>query len=361
MTTTNDTNPQTEAILTTALARIVKRIDLTQDEMREVMRIIMQGDCSDAMLGALLMGLNMKGESIDEITAAAAVMREFANTIEPQGCSNLVDIVGTGGDDANLFNVSTASSFVAAAAGAQVAKHGNRGVSSSSGSSDLLSQAGVKLDIALDATRLGIEKHGIGFLFAPNHHTAMKHAIGVRRTLKIRTIFNILGPLTNPAGVQNLVIGVFTDELCEPLAKVMQNLGANHVMVVGSKDGLDEISLATSTKVAELKNGKVSTYELFPEDVGIDSQTLIGLSVNTSEQSLALIKQALNGEEMGDGASGATVKKARDMIALNAGAAIYVAGLASNLANGVNRAQSIIHSGQALEKLNEFAAYTQSV
>lgn len=344
-------------LLTSSLDHILQRIDLTFDEMHQVMLIIMQGKCSNAMMGAILTGLRMKGESIDEITAAASAMRTLAANIEPKDCSYLVDIVGTGGDGANLFNVSTASALVAAAAGAQVAKHGNRGVSTKSGSSDLLEQAGVSLGLtplqALDC----IENQGVGFLFAPNHHSAMRYANPVRRELKARTIFNILGPLTNPAGVPNLVIGVFTAQLCEPIAKVMQNLGARHVMVVGAKDGLDEISLATSTTVAELKDGEISVYDIMPEDAGIESQTLIGLDVDSPEQSLKLIRAALSGSATDDRA----VLKARDMIALNAGAAIYTAGLASNYANGVNQAQTVIQNGSALLKLESLAAYTQQL
>ena len=348
---------QVPKLLTTALDRILQRIDLTFDEMHQVMLIIMQGKCSNAMMGAILTGLRMKGESIDEITAAASAMRDLAFNIAPSNRDYLVDIVGTGGDGANLFNVSTASALVAAAAGAQVAKHGNRGVSTKSGSSDLLEQAGISLALtpiqALDC----IENQGIGFLFAPNHHSAMRHANPIRGELKARTIFNILGPLTNPAGVPNLVIGVFTAQLCEPIAKVMKNLGARHVMVVGAKDGLDEISLATSTTVAELKDGAIVTYELMPEDAGIESQTLIGLDVDSPEQSLKLIRAALSGGDSTDRA----VLKARDMIALNAGAAIYTAGLASDYASGVKQAQTAIQNGSALTKLESLAAYTQQL
>ncbi len=345
---------QIHNLLTSALDRILQRIDLTFDEMLEVMLIIMQGKCSNAMMGAILTGLRMKGESIDEITAAASAMRDLAANIAPKG-DYLVDIVGTGGDGANLFNVSTASALVAAAAGAQVAKHGNRGVSTKSGSSDLLEQAGISLALTPEQALDCIENQGIGFLFAPNHHSAMRYANPVRRELKARTIFNILGPLTNPAGVPNLVIGVFSPQLCEPIAKVMKNLGARHVMVVGSKDGLDEISLATSTTVAELKDGEISVYELTPEDAGIESQTLIGLDVDSPQQSLALILAALSGSNTHERA----VLKARDMIALNAGAAIYTAGLASNYPNGVSQAQTIIQNGSALIKLESLAAYTQ--
>ena len=345
---------QIHKLLTSALDRILQRIDLTFDEMHQIMLIIMQGKCSNAMMGAILTGLRMKGESIDEITAAASAMRDLAANIAPKG-NYLVDIVGTGGDGANLFNVSTASALVAAAAGAQVAKHGNRGVSTKSGSSDLLEQAGISLALTPEQALDCIENQGIGFLFAPNHHSAMRYANPVRGELKARTIFNILGPLTNPAGVPNLVIGVFTPQLCEPIAKVMKNLGARHVMVVGSKDGLDEISLATSTTVAELKDGEIRVYELTPEDAGIESQTLIGLDVDSPQQSLQLICAALSGSDTHERA----VLKARDMIALNAGAAIYTAGLASNYPNGVSQAQAIIQNGSALTKLESLAAYTQ--
>ena len=348
---------QTHKLLASALDRILQRIDLTFDEMHQVMLIIMQGRCSDAMMGAILTGLRMKGESIDEITGAASAMRNLAANIAPKSCDYLVDIVGTGGDGANLFNVSTASALVAAAAGAQVAKHGNRGVSTKSGSSDLLEQAGISLALTPEQALDCIENEGIGFLFAPNHHSAMRYANPVRRELKARTIFNILGPLTNPAGVPNLVIGVFTAQLCEPIAKVMKNLGAQHVLVVGAKDGLDEISLATSTTVAELKNGEIMVYDMMPEDAGVESQTLIGLDVESPAQSLELIRAALSGEETQD----RSVLKARDMIALNAGAAIYTAGLASNYPNGVSRAQQVIQDGSALLKLESLAAYTQQL
>ena len=344
-------------LLTTALGRIFQHIDLTFDEMYQVMLVIMQGRCSDAMMGAILTGLRMKGESIDEITASASAMRDLATNINPRDCRYMVDIVGTGGDGANLFNVSTAAALVAAAAGAQVAKHGNRGVSTKSGSSDLLEQAGISLTLTPEQAQQCIENQGIGFLFAPNHHSAMRYANPVRRELKARTIFNILGPLTNPAGTPNLVIGVFTAQLCEPLAKVMKNLGARHVMVVGAKDGLDEISLATSTTVAELKDGEISVYEMMPEDAGVESQTLIGLDVDSPAQRLELIRAALSGADTNDRA----VLKARDMIALNAGAAIYTAGLASNYPNGVSRAQKVIQNGDALIKLDDLAKYTQQL
>lgn len=346
---------QTQILLTTALDRAINAIDLTYPEMRGVMLAIMQGQCSDAMMGAILTALRMKGESIEEITAAAQVMRELAIKVDLSDVPNLVDIVGTGGDGANLFNVSTASTMVAAVAGCHVAKHGNGGVSGKSGSSDLLRQAGINLDLSTEQIVQSIKTHGIGFLFAPNHHVAMKHAMPIRRTLKTRTIFNILGPLTNPAGVKNAMIGVFNPALCEPLANVFKNLGAEHVMVVGSMDNLDEISLATYTHVAELKDGKVTVYDIEPEDVGIASRTLKGLIIDSPADSLALIREALannpNKSEI--------AQKAADMIALNAGATIYVAGRAASLGAGVSMAETIIHSGKALPKMQDLADFTQ--
>lgn len=338
-----------------ALNHITKNIHLTQSQMEAVMHIIMQGEATDAQIGALLMGLRLKGETIEEMTAAAKVMRELAIKIDVSDIDHLVDIVGTGGDGQNIFNVSTAASFVIAAAGATIAKHGNRGVSSRSGSSDLLEQAGIQLDLDLQQTERCIREMGIGFLFAPNHHKAMKYAIGPRKELGIRTIFNLLGPLTNPAGVKRLVIGVFSQDLCVPMAKVMHELGAKHVMVVHSKDGLDEISLAAATTVAELKDGHVTSWELHPEDVGIPSQSLKGLSIANSEESLDLIKNALGRRKSKIG------EKAALMIALNAGAGIYVSGIAKSYAQGVAFAQDILDGGQALEKLNVFSEFTQTL
>lgn len=338
-----------------ALSNITKNIHLTQEQMEDVMRSIMSGETTDAQIGALLMGLRLKGESIDEITAAARVMRELATKIEVSDIPHLVDIVGTGGDGQNLFNVSTASAFVIAAAGATIAKHGNRGVSSKSGSSDLLEQAGIHLDLNMQQTERCIRDIGIGFLFAPNHHKAMKYAIGPRKELGIRSIFNLLGPLTNPAGVKRLVIGVFSNELCRPIAEVMKQLGAEHVMVVHSCDGLDEISLASATHVAELKNGEVSEWEITPELVDIESQTLTGLIVEDSATSLALIKDALGKKKSEIG------YKAANMIALNAGAGIYVSGLTTSYKQGVALAHDIIYGGQALEKMSVLSEFTKTI
>ncbi|AQZ82540.1 anthranilate phosphoribosyltransferase [Acinetobacter calcoaceticus] len=338
-----------------ALNHITKNIHLTQPQMEDIMRSIMQGEATEAQIGALMMGLRMKGESIDEITAAARVMREFAIKIDVSDIKYLVDIVGTGGDGQNLFNVSTASSFVIAAAGATIAKHGNRGVSSKSGSSDLLEQAGINLDLDMEQTERCIREMGVGFLFAPNHHKAMKYAVGPRRELGVRSIFNLLGPLTNPAGVKRFVIGVFSDELCRPIAEVMKQLGAEHVMVVHSRDGLDEISLAAPTAIAELKDGEIIEWTLNPEDVGIESQTLNGLVVADAAASLKLIKDALgkNKSDIGE--------KAANMIALNAGAGIYVSGITKTYAQAVTFAQDIIYGGQALEKMSVLAEFTKTL
>ncbi len=338
-----------------ALSNITKNIHLTQTQMEDVMRIIMQGEATQAQIGALMMGLRLKGESIDEITAAARVMREFAIKIDVSDLPHLVDIVGTGGDGQNLFNVSTAASFVIAAAGATIAKHGNRGVSSKSGSSDLLEKAGLQLDLDMQQTERCIREMGIGFLYAPNHHKAMKYAVGPRKELGFRSIFNLLGPLTNPAGVERLVIGVFSSELCRPIAEVLKQLGAKHVMVVHSQDGLDEISLAAKTYVAELKNDEVTEWVIQPEDVDIDSQTLSGLSVDSADESLALIKNALSKNKTAHG------EKAANMIALNAGAGIYVAGLTKNYKQGVALAHDIIYGGQALEKLSVLSEFTKAL
>ncbi|WP_207062633.1 anthranilate phosphoribosyltransferase [Motiliproteus sp. SC1-56] len=337
-----------------AIANAVDHLDLSREQMIEVMRQIMTGQCTDAQVAGFLVALRMKSESIDEITGAAQVMRELATPVQV-ACEPLVDIVGTGGDGANLFNVSSAASFVAAAAGAHVAKHGNRAVSSSSGSADLLEKAGINLMLTPEQVAHCIEQVGVGFMFAPSHHSAMKHAIGPRKELGLRTLFNILGPMTNPAGVKRQVIGVFAKALCRPMAEVLNKLGAEHILVVHADDGLDEISLATATHVAELKDGEVREYSLTPEAVGIASQSLIGLEVDGAEASLALIRGAFAGDES------LQARKAADMIALNAGAAIYVAGLSDSLKEGVTRAAEVIASGAALEKLEALARLSQAL
>nr|BBJ05708.1 anthranilate phosphoribosyltransferase [Marinobacter nauticus] len=335
-----------------ALNRIASNLDLSREEMKDVMRIVMNGEATDAQIGAFLMGLRLKSETIDEITGATEVMRELATKVAVNA-SPLVDIVGTGGDGANLFNVSSAASFVVAAAGGYVAKHGNRGVSSKSGSADLIEKAGINLNMKPEEVARCVEQIGVGFMFAPAHHGAMKHAIGPRRELGCRTIFNILGPMTNPAGVTRQLIGVFTRELCRPMAEVLQRLGAEHIMVVCSKDGLDEITLATVTHVAELKDGEITEYDLTPEDLGIKSQSLVGLSVDGADESLALIKAAFGRSH------DETTEKARDMIALNAGAAIYIAGLARTAKEGVDMALDAMGSGLAAGKMSELADFSQ--
>jgi anthranilate phosphoribosyltransferase len=337
-----------------ALERVVARMDLERTEMRDVMRAIMSGECTDAQIGGFLVALRMKGESIDEITAAAEVMRELATPVEV-GVDPLIDVVGTGGDGANLFNVSTAAAFVVAAAGGYVAKHGNRGVSSASGSADVLERLGVRIGIPAEAVGRGIRELGIGFMFAPAHHGAMRHAITARRDLGLRTLFNVLGPLTNPAGARRMLIGVFNPQLCRPMAEVLGRLGAERVMVVHAEDGLDEISVASRTRVVELRDGAFSEYTLSPEDLGVDSQSLIGLEVTSPAESAALIRDAL-GKRRGPHAA-----KAADVIALNAGAAIYLAGIVDNARAGVALASDIIHAGLALERIEALASFCACV
>jgi anthranilate phosphoribosyltransferase len=334
------------------LAKVIERQNLTTEEMVAVMNQVMGGEATPAQIGGFLVALRMKGETIDEITGAATVMRQLASGVKVDD-ANAVDTCGTGGDGSNLFNVSTASAFVVAAAGGKVAKHGNRSISSSTGSADVLEFAGVSLTLTAEQVARCVNEIGVGFMFAPAHHSAMKHAIGPRKELAQRTIFNMLGPLTNPAGVKNQVIGVFNAALCRPLAEVLQRLGSEHVMIVHSDDGLDEISLAAETSVAELKDGQITEYKLKPEDVGIDSQSLIGLTVENAEQSYKLIKDALGKRETDAG------NKAADIIALNAGAAIYAANIASSLEQGVEMAQDAIYSGLALGKLSELVTFTR--
>lgn len=325
-----------------AIKTVLERKDLTADEMNNVMRIIMTGEATPAQIGGFLVGLRMKGETVDEIASAAKVMRELATGVKVSG-DHVVDIVGTGGDGSNTFNISTACTFVVAAAGGTVAKHGNRSVSSKSGSADLLEAAGVKLDLNAEQVARCINEVGVGFMFAPMHHSAMKHAIGPRKEMAVRTIFNVLGPLTNPAGAPNQLLGVFADELVEPLAEVLNKLGSNHVMVVHSEDGMDEISIGAATKVAELKDGKVTSYSITPEQFGLNKTDISELAVNSAEESLAVIKKVLNNE----------AGPAKDIVKFNSGAAIYVAGLANSLEAGIEKAEEVIASGAAKAKLDE--------
>lgn len=337
-----------------AIASVIEGASLSRQDMEAVMRQVMTGGATPAQIAGFLVALRMKGETLDEITGAVQIMRELATGVQVSG-EHLVDIVGTSGDGASLFNVSTASTFVVAAAGGKVVKHGNRSVSSKSGSADLLEAAGVRLGLPPDQVRRCVEDVGVGFMFAPAHHSAMKHAAGPRQELGVRTLFNILGPMTNPAGVKRQLIGVFDGALCRPMAQVLSRLGSERIMVVHSDDGLDEISLAGGTSVAELKNGEVSEYRLEPEDFGIQRQELDGLDVSDAEDSLRLIRDALGKRKTKAGV------KAADLIALNAGAAIYVAGLAGTVADGVAIAQDVIGSGLAGERLIELAAYTEAL
>jgi len=332
-----------------AIRAVTERDDLSNEQMQQVMRIIMTGEATAAQIGGFLIGLRMKGETVDEIAAAAKVMRELATGVTVSG-DHLVDIVGTGGDSSNTFNISTASTFVVAAAGGTVAKHGNRSVSSKSGAADLLEAAGVNLDITPEQVAQCIEQVGVGFMFAPKHHSAMKHAIGPRKEMGVRTIFNVLGPLTNPAGVPNQLLGVFSKALVEPLAQVLKQLGSNHVLVVHSDDGMDEISIGASTFVAELKNGTIDSYTVQPEDFGLNRADISVLAVDGAEQSLAIVRGVLAGEP----------GPARDIVLLNAGAAIYAADLADSLAAGIKRAAEVIDSGEAAAKLDALVALSNS-
>ena len=320
--------------------------------MAAVMRQIMTGAATPAQIGGFLVALRMKGESVAEITAAAQVMRELATPVHLSHLEHLVDTCGTGGDGANLFNVSTAAAFVVAACGAKVAKHGNRSVSSSTGSADVLEAAGVHLDLSPEQVGRCVEEVGVGFMFAQAHHGAMKHAIGPRKELAMRTVFNLLGPMTNPAAVKCQVIGVFAADLCRPLAEVLRELGSEHVLVVHGDDGLDELSLAGSTTVAELKQGEIREFTVRPEELGLVSQSLDGLSVASAQESLGLINDALGKKQ------GAHAQKAADMIALNAGAAVYVAGIADSLKEGVQMAEDAIGSGLAKAKIQDLALFS---
>ncbi len=334
----------------TAIGEVIDGRSLTTEQMVAVMRQIMTGECSDAQVAGFLVAMRMKGETVDEITGAAKVMRDLATGVSVSG-EHLVDIVGTGGDGIGTFNISTASTFVVAAAGGQVAKHGNRSVSSKSGAADLLEAAGVRLDLTAEEVARCVDTVGVGFMFALNHHSAMKHAIGPRKELAVRTLFNLLGPITNPAGVPNQLLGVFSREWVRPIAEVLRDLGSQHVLVVHSADGLDEISIADKTYVAELKDGEIIEYIIEPEQFGISRVPLDSLKVESAEQSLTLINELLSGKE----------GPAADIVALNAGAAIYAANIASSLEQGVVMAQDVLASGTAAEKLKELALATQTM
>ncbi|MBK8814730.1 MAG: anthranilate phosphoribosyltransferase [Methylococcaceae bacterium] len=333
----------------TALQKLLTKENLTADEMRGVMRLIMCGAVTDAQIAGFLIALRCKGETVDEIAAAVEVMRELASKVPVSG-DHVIDTCGTGGDGANTFNISTACAFVVAAAGGQVAKHGNRSVSSRCGSADVLETAGVNLDLSAKQVAQCVHDIGVGFLFAPKHHGAMKHTINVRKELGVRTLFNLLGPLSNPAAAPNQLIGVFSKEWVEPLAKVLLKLGSNHVLVVSADDGLDEISIGSATQVAELKNGEVLTYTVTPEQFGLQRANLAELAVDNAETSLVMIKSVLNNQP----------SAALGIVLLNAGAAIYAANIADTLSDGIQIAREVIASGAALAKLNALVKYSNT-
>jgi anthranilate phosphoribosyltransferase len=334
-----------------ALLRCIDHREIFHDEMLYLFRQIMSGKMSPVMIAALAVGLRVKKETVGEIAAAAQVMREFSTKVQIADTTHLLDIVGTGGDGANTFNISTASMFVAAAAGARVAKHGGRSVSSSSGSADVLESLGVNINLQPQQIAQSIAQTGIGFMFAPNHHAAMKHAAPVRRELGVRTIFNILGPLTNPAGAPNILMGVFHADLVGIQVRVLQRLGAQHAVVVWGRDNMDEVSLGAATLVGELVNGEIREYEIHPEDFGLQMIASRNLKVADAAESKAKIMEALSG------VPGA----AHDIVALNAGTALYAAGVASSIADGLMRARTAIASGAATAKLAQFVEVTQQL
>ena len=332
-----------------ALQTLLEKHNLTGEQMHDVMRQIMTGGATDAQIGGFLIALRCKGETIEEIAAAAEVMRELATKVQVSG-DHVIDTCGTGGDGANTFNISTTAAFVVAAAGGQVAKHGNRSVSSCCGSADVLEAAGVNLDLNPTQVARCVKEIGVGFLFAPKHHSAMRHAIGPRKEMGVRTLFNLLGPLSNPARAPNQLIGVFSREWVRPMAEVLKKLGSNHVMVVNAEDGLDEISIAASTYVAELKNGNINCYSLTPVQFGFKRGSLADLAVKDVASSLAMMQSVLDNE----------AGPARDIVALNAGAAIYAANLSDNLQSGIQKALQAIAGGAAKAKLDALIQFTNS-
>jgi len=334
-----------------ALQRTIEHREIFHDEMLHLMRLIMSGELSPVMTAAIVTGLRVKKETIGEITAAAQVMREFSNKVHVANTRHLVDIVGTGGDGANTFNISTCSTFVIAAAGGKVSKHGGRGVSSKSGSADAMEALGIHINLAPEQIAQCIQEVGIGFMFAPNHHPAMKNVAPVRKELGVRTIFNILGPLTNPAGAPNILMGVFHEDLVGIQVRALQRLGAEHALVVYGRDGLDEISLGAGTLVGELKDGVVREYEVHPEDFGLRMAGTRALRVDSPEESKAMLLEVLSGAQ----------GPARDIVCLNAGAALYAANVVPSIAEGLARAQAAIDSGAARARLDALAAYTHQL
>jgi anthranilate phosphoribosyltransferase len=334
-----------------ALQRTIEHREIFHDEMLKIVRLIMSGELSPVMMAALITGLRVKKETIGEITAAAQVMREFSTKVHVADKTHLVDIVGTGGDGSHTFNISTCSMFVAAAAGAKVSKHGGRSVSSKSGSADVLEALGININLPPEAIAKCITEVGVGFMFAPNHHPAMKNVAPVRKELGVRTIFNILGPLTNPADAPNILMGVFHPDLVGIQVRALQRLGAEHALVVYGKDGMDEVSLGAATVVGELKNGEITEYEIHPEDFGLAMASNRTLRVETPEQSMAMLQGVLNKEP------GA----ARDIVILNAGAALYAANVADSMKAGIALAREAIDSGAARGKLEQLVSATQGL
>ncbi|MGN8003182.1 anthranilate phosphoribosyltransferase [Acidovorax sp. 22279] len=334
-----------------ALQRTIEHREIFHDEMLHLMRLIMNGELSPVMTASIITGLRVKKETIGEITAAAQVMREFSTKVHVKDATHMVDIVGTGGDGANTFNISTCSMFVAAAAGAKVSKHGGRGVSSKSGSADVMEALGIHINLKPEQIAQCIAEVGIGFMFAPNHHPAMKNVAPVRKELGVRTIFNILGPLTNPAGAPNILMGVFHPDLVGIQVRALQRLGAEHALVVYGRDGMDEVSLGAATLVGELKNGQITEYEIHPEDFGLPMASNRALKVETPEQSREMLIGVLKGEP------GA----AQDIVCLNAGVALYAANVAESIQTGIAKARAAIASGAALAKLEQVVTRTHAL
>lgn len=334
-----------------ALLRTIEHREIFHDEMLHLMRMIMSGEMSPVMMAALITGLRVKKETIGEITAAAQVMREFSTKVHVPDSTHLVDIVGTGGDGSHTFNISTCSMFVAAAAGAKVSKHGGRSVSSKSGSADVMESLGVHINLSPEAIARCIQEVGVGFMFAPNHHPAMKNVAPIRRELGVRTIFNILGPLTNPASAPHILMGVFHPDLVGIQVRALQRLGAEHALVVYGKDGMDEVSLGAATLVGELKDGEISEYEIHPEDFGMVMSSNRALRVETPEASRAMLLGVLDNQ----------LGPARDIVILNAGAALYAANVSATLQEGMDRARTAIESGAARDRLNRLVSLSQAL
>ena len=331
------------------LNQLLNQQNLSDEQMREAMVAMMSGELNDAQIAAFLIALRCKGETVEEIAAAVSVMRHLGQKVKVDG-EHVIDTCGTGGDGANTFNISTAAAFVVAAAGARVAKHGNRSVSSRCGSADLLETAGVDLNLSAEQVAEAVDQIGVGFLFAAKHHSAVKHTVEARKAMGVRTLFNLIGPLSNPANAKHQLIGVYDSRWLRPVAEVLQKLGSEHVLVVHAEDGLDEISIAAATEVAELKNGVISCYQLVPEQFGMRRSSLDLLAVEDAEQSLAIIHQVFDNQ----------AGPARDIVALNAGAAIYAANLAPDLQQGVEKALAVIASGEAKAKLEALVAFAKN-